>query len=197
MLCSRSHLSPRTRQWLVVTHCVDLFKRKEKIHEHKHACLSHRQIGLCQNQQKYQEIVRQQCCPPEQAEEAPRPNHRTPCLNRFQILSQWQETNCWFHQNSMKIIVDSTRTADNLFRNPPDKQTNYWWRKNNCWYHQNGKWNGLMASLVEKKYDLVLTALKVKASHSDQCLLWRCLCCVNGESWLLISHQTKYTCSNF
>ena len=28
--------------------------------------------------------------------------------------------------------------------------------------HQNGKWNGLMASLVEKKYDLVLTALKVK-----------------------------------
>ena len=34
--------------------------------------------------------------------------------------------------------------------------------------HQNGKWNGLMASLVEKKYDLVLTALKVKRNRSNR-----------------------------
>ena len=35
-------------------------------------------------------------------------------------------------------------------------------KKMNIQFPQNGKWNGLMASLVEKKYDLVLTALKVR-----------------------------------
>merc|ERR1712038_730809 len=30
---------------------------------------------------------------------------------------------------------------------------------------QNGKWNGLMAELVEKKFDMVLTSLKVNAER--------------------------------
>ena len=51
-----------------------------------------------------------------------------------------------------------TKAANRLefnenFRNHP---------KMNIQILQNGKWNGLMASLVEKKYDLVLTALKVR-----------------------------------
>ena len=30
---------------------------------------------------------------------------------------------------------------------------------------QNGKWNGLMAELVEKKFDMVLTSLKVNSER--------------------------------
>ena len=31
-----------------------------------------------------------------------------------------------------------------------------------CRFVQNGKWNGLMAALVDRKFDMVLTSLKVR-----------------------------------
>ena len=32
-------------------------------------------------------------------------------------------------------------------------------------FFQNGKWNGLMAALIAKKFDMVLTSLKINAER--------------------------------
>jgi hypothetical protein len=46
--------------------------------------------------------------------------------------------------------------------------TRTWFSKNSLF--QNGKWNGLMAALVNKKTDMVLSSLKVSFNQTDMVL---------------------------
>ena len=49
------------------------------------------------------------------------------------------------------------KTSNNIFDDTISQHNKY--------FFQNGKWNGLMAALIAKKFDMVLTSLKINAER--------------------------------